>query len=178
MDEVILRARCDLCGDTRTPAVLRAVVGVSTTTVAEAAEATPLPRPDLMVVDLCDTHMAEAAAVDLLAGHGRPLSRRHTAPAVYASGQRVGRPATSGGHPGHRRDVPTRCPVGGCASVVRRNNVSHHLVNRHDWRVPRQPKRCPDCGLRIEPGARQTMQAHRAAIHGYDYLAALIEANR
>ena len=169
MDEVVLVARCDLCGEgDRAASVARVVVGIAT----NPATATTLCRPDLMVVDLCAEHRVAYETANDLAMAGRPLSRRHTAP-----GARVGRPATSGGGHAARAAAPTPCPVPGCASVVRRNNVSHHLISRHGWRVPRQPKRCPDCGLRVAEDAKYSMQTHRAGVHGYDYLAALVEAN-
>lgn len=59
------------------------------------------------------------------------------------------------------------CPV--CGKSVRRVTLNGHLHAVHGARSVKQPKKCPDCGKRVE--LERIMAVHRGAIHGYDYIA-------
>jgi hypothetical protein len=59
----------------------------------------------------------------------------------------------------------TPCPM--CARRCSRNNMYTHLRNVHGLRPPKQPKKCPDCGVESN-----NMVRHRSAAHAYDLVAA------
>jgi hypothetical protein len=56
------------------------------------------------------------------------------------------------------------CPL--CGSVKARNNIYAHLRNVHGLTPPKQPKKCPDCGVEAN-----NMVRHRITAHDYDLLA-------
>lgn len=61
------------------------------------------------------------------------------------------------------------CPT--CGKELARHSLAHHLEGAHGVGVIKQPKKCPDCGKRVEDP--RGMAQHRRIAHDYDHVADL-----
>jgi hypothetical protein len=150
--ELIVHRTCDLCalGDGRDVEATGAYVVALD--VGERARSRP------RLVDVCTTHRTQ---LDVL----RELVTGVTA--YVDEPAKTGRPMSA--------DTPTvECPV--CGKAYARKHVIVHVRKQHAQNVTvEQPDVCPDCGLRLD-GIR--MAGHRARDHGWDALAAYVDAAR
>lgn len=147
MDEVVVRRWCDLCraaeGGKRVEALTRLVVMVGVDGQR---------KPAARLVDCCEHHAAQLDELRLLVHKvGTPVEER-----PKEEGSREGKVA---------------CSV--CGQPMRPHSVIPHLVGSHGARMPKQPTRCPDCGLTAKSDAGMSM--HRIRTHGYDHRQAVMD---
>jgi hypothetical protein len=161
MQELRLFAWCDVCYRERKmqePAVNRYVITVA-----------GVGRPGAPIVrglDVCETHnepVIELKETLMTAGTVVPKDER-TSPTPKAPPPKVEPEAELPGTVWGRARETCRL----CKTETRRDNLVAHVISRHGAHVPAQPKKCPDCGERLDKA--KAMHMHRLRNHGYVYI--------
>lgn len=147
MKKINIDSFCDYClqqKDTYVPAI-------ETFTVASAPVTKTIP---LHTLDVCEAHARDLYQLsDVIRILGVPLEPdqvKHSQPS---------------------RDRPTSpCPL--CGVEKESSGMTSHLVHEHKAKLVTQPKKCPDCTVKLE--SKAGMITHRRRAHGYSVHADMV----
>lgn len=177
MQELKVLRWCDQCHDED-----GALVPAADPPYVIAINAPGIGRPMMpRRLDLCDRHLKPVTDIQDLAlklgvaadGDPKEARPKTVAPKTVVPPPVV--PTTTDQTEPKRTDwgaERTACPF--CGKDIRRSSAATHLVGVHDAKLPRQPRKCPDCGEAYSHDRVQSMVTHRRRMHGYDYLAEML----
>ena len=153
MREVRVHAFCDVCQ--------AEVEDDATLTVAFGTNGAPRQ------LELCTVHMKEfyEPLLNLVLEHGQAMPTNGGAANGRAA--KAVKPAET---------EQWTCPF--CGKHLRPASSTSHLRMTHSAKPPKQPKRCPEEGCAFAHADGSRMLGHRARVHNYSTLDALIESVR